>query len=203
MPRQARSDERRKQLVEAAEACIVELGLSGLTIREVAARAGVSPGSVLYHYPDTDKLVFDVHRALVNRYVEHRMKALSKVVDPSRRLVRAFESGLPTGPDDPICGALYELHGLAARSTQHAALMTSLWDRESMLYESIVDSGLAARQFRSDTPSRVLGQGLLAMEDGLGLHIVSRNGSVTVGDALDLLVATASAWLKVDLSDLR
>ncbi|MGD1221340.1 MULTISPECIES: TetR/AcrR family transcriptional regulator [Streptomyces] len=184
----------------AAEECIAELGLSALTIREIAARAGMSPGSVLYHYPETDDLVYDVHRALVNRYVDHRMQALSRVVDPARRLIRAFESGLPSDPDDQICGMLYELHGLAARSKQHAALMTSLWDREVMLYESIVDSGLAAKVFRSDQSARALAEGLLAMEDGLGLHIVSHNGSVSVADALKMLVTSASAWLKIDLS---
>lgn len=200
MSRRVRSEERKRQLVVAAEECIAELGLSALTIREIAARAGMSPGSVLYHYPETDDLVYDVHRALVNRYVDHRMQALSRVVDPARRLIRAFESGLPSDPDDQICGMLYELHGLAARSKQHAALMTSLWDREVMLYESIVDSGLAAKVFRSDQSARALAEGLLAMEDGLGLHIVSHNGSVSVADALKMLVTSASAWLKIDLS---
>ncbi|MFF2191453.1 TetR/AcrR family transcriptional regulator [Streptomyces sp. NPDC058157] len=200
MSRQARSEERKRQLVVAAEECIAELGLSALTIREIASRAGLSPGSVLYHYPETDDLVYDVHRALVNRYVDHRMQALSRVVDPAQRLIRAFESGLPSHPEDQVCGMLYELHGLAARSKQHAALMTSLWDREIMLYESIIDSGLAARQFRADSSARSVAEALLAMEDGLGLHIVSRNGSISVRDALKILVNAASAWLKTDLS---
>ncbi|WP_405659922.1 TetR/AcrR family transcriptional regulator [Streptomyces sp. NBC_01166] len=200
MARRVRSEERKKQLVKAAEECIAELGLSALTIREIASRAGMSPGSVLYHYPETDDLVYDVHRALVNRYVDHRMQAMSRVVDPSRRLVRAFESGLPSGPEDQICGMLYELHGLATRSKQHAALMTSLWDREIMLYESIIDSGLAAKQFRAEMSARALAEALLAMEDGLGLHIVSDNASVSVNDALNMLVTTASVWLKADLS---
>ena len=78
--------------------------------------------------------------------------------------------------------------------------MTSLWDRKVMLYESIVDSGLAAKVFHSDRSARALAEGLLAMEDGLGLHIVSRNGSVSVVDALTILLTSASAWLQIDLS---
>lgn len=200
MSRRARSAERKQQLIQAAEESIAELGLSALTIREIAARAGMSPGSVLYHYPETEDLVYDVHRTLVDRYVDHRMRELSRTTDSPRRLVKAFASGLPSGPDDHICRPLYELHGLAARSKLHASLMASLWDRELMLYQGIIETGLANEQFSSSKSARVLAASFLAMEDGLGLHIISGNSSVTLAFALDLMIEIASGELGHDLS---
>lgn len=199
MLRRTRSTERKQQLIQAAEQSIAELGLSALTIRGIAARAGMSPGAVLYHYPETDDLVYDVHAALVDRFVDHRMQALAKVADPTQRLIQAFVSGLPSGPDDQVCKLLFELHGLASRNSQHAALMTSLWDREVMLYQSIIESGLAFGKFTTNSTARAVATSLLAMEDGLGLHIVSRNSSMSVDVAARTLAAAAGAALGYDL----
>ncbi len=160
----------------------------------------MSPGSVLYHYAKTDDLVYELHRTLVDRYVASRLRAIAKIVDPAKKIVQAFKSGLPEGPTDPTCKALYELHALAARSRSHAALMASLWDRELMLYESIIQAGVAAGGFRVRRDPHDIAASLLAMEDGLGLHIVSNNSSVTVEGAVQLLIATASEQLDCLLS---
>ncbi len=193
------SAKRREELVEAAERALLRSGLSALTVRAVASEAGVSPGAVLYHYAKADDLVYELHRTLVDRYVAARMRAVAKLADPARRLVRAFESGLPAGPGDPTCRLLYELHALAGRSRSHAALMASLWDRELMLYESIVQAGVAGGAFRTERDPHDIAASLLAMEDGLGLHIVSGNSSMAVGDAVRLLVETASGQLGCEL----
>ncbi|RKE22201.1 TetR family transcriptional regulator [Streptomyces sp. TLI_171] len=196
------SAKRRAELVEAAERALLRSGLSALTVRAVASEAGVSPGSVLYHYANTDDLVYELHRTLVDRYVAARLRAVARVADPAERLVRAVRSGLPSGPDDASCRLLYELHGLAARSRVHAALMASLWDREVMLYEGIVQAGVESGAFTVRREPHELAQALLAMEDGLGLHIVSHNSSVGVDLAERLLTAFAAEQLCCELPEL-
>ncbi|MFJ5229332.1 TetR/AcrR family transcriptional regulator [Kitasatospora sp. NPDC088391] len=195
------SAKRRTELVEAAERALLRSGLSALTVRAVAGEAGVSPGSVLYHYANTDDLVYELHRTLVDRYVAARLRAVSRIAGPAERLARAFRSGLPAGPDDASCRLLYELHGLAARSRVHAALMSSLWDREVLLYETILEAGAASGAFTLRREPHDLAQALLAMEDGLGLHLVSHNSAVPVEHALRLLTAFAADQLSCDLPD--
>ncbi|MEU8607917.1 TetR family transcriptional regulator C-terminal domain-containing protein [Actinoplanes sp. NPDC048791] len=198
MPPRARSAQRKQNLIRAAEAAIAELSLSRLTIRDIAAHAAVSPGSVLYHYPETKDLVYDLHQDLVDRYVEQRMAAVADVKGPPHRILGAFRSGLPAGPDDQVCRVLYELHGLALRSKQHASLMTSLWDREVMLFESLITAGMDTGDFSPQLSTREIATSLLAMEDGLGLHLVSGNARVTHAGALRVLAAHAGAVLHYD-----
>jgi AcrR family transcriptional regulator len=50
-------DEIRRALVEAAVALFVEKGLAETSMREVAARAGVAPGTAYKYFPDRDKLL--------------------------------------------------------------------------------------------------------------------------------------------------
>jgi AcrR family transcriptional regulator len=56
-PRTFTQRKRRDQLVDCAIDAVVELGLQGTSVAEVAARAGVSKGVVTYHFPAKDDLI--------------------------------------------------------------------------------------------------------------------------------------------------
>jgi AcrR family transcriptional regulator len=47
----------REQLLDAAQACLEEKGLEGLTTREVLARAGLSAGTLYHYFSGMDDLV--------------------------------------------------------------------------------------------------------------------------------------------------
>jgi AcrR family transcriptional regulator len=51
-------------LVEAAKALIIERGLDGFTLREVARRVGVTHVAAYRHYADRRALVASVYRSL-------------------------------------------------------------------------------------------------------------------------------------------
>lgn len=56
----------REALLDAAEDLIVERGAAGVSLDKVAARAGVSKGGLLYHFPSKNALA----QALIQRMVE-------------------------------------------------------------------------------------------------------------------------------------
>jgi AcrR family transcriptional regulator len=56
-PQQSRSRESLARLMRAATAVLDEKGLEGATIPRIAARAGLSPGSVYRRFPDKDALL--------------------------------------------------------------------------------------------------------------------------------------------------
>jgi AcrR family transcriptional regulator len=63
----------RLRLLDAAVDCLYELGYSGTTTIEVAARAGVSRGAQLHHFPTKEKLVTEaVRHVLAKRLDEFR-----------------------------------------------------------------------------------------------------------------------------------
>lgn len=56
----------REALLDAAEDLIIELGAASVSLDKVAARAGMSKGGLLYHFPSKRLLV----QALIQRFVD-------------------------------------------------------------------------------------------------------------------------------------
>ncbi|PZF96019.1 TetR/AcrR family transcriptional regulator [Micromonospora endophytica] len=84
VPQQERSRATQARLLEATVECLVEHGWSGTTTTVVAARAGVSRGAQLHHYPTRTALV----TAAVAHLTERRAAEL-----------RVEAGVLPAGPD--------------------------------------------------------------------------------------------------------
>ncbi|GAB2827659.1 TetR/AcrR family transcriptional regulator [Actinocorallia aurea] len=183
---------RREALVTAAGRAIAERGLEGLRIKDIAAEAGMSAGSVLYYYPELDDLVLEVHRGAVEDFLAARHKVTdAEAGHPVRRLRALIDSGLPAGPEDTLHGLLYELHRRADRSPGHATLMGSLFAREVALYALVLEVGAASGAFTLSGPAGDLARTMVALEDGYGLHIVSRNAALRPEEARRLIVAQA------------
>ncbi len=177
MARPRRQDARRAEIITAAALAIAERGLVGLRIKDIAAAAGLSPGSVAYYYPDLDDLLLAVHEAAVTRFYRARRDAIADVTDPVRRLHVLVDLGI-CDPDDPMSPALYELHLHSARADRHAELMTQLFEREASLYREVIDQGVAEGVFTVDGDITHIASAAVALEDGFGLHLVGRNRDV-------------------------
>ncbi|WP_324785193.1 TetR/AcrR family transcriptional regulator [Streptomyces sp. H51] len=186
---------RREALVLAAGRAIAERGLEGLRIKDIADAAGVSQGSVLYYYPELDDLVLEVHREAVESFLSARQKAYddAPAADPAGRLRALLAGGLPNATEDEVHGLLYELHRRAGRSPGHAELMTSLYAREVALYTTALEVGSATGVFTLAAGAQELAHGLVAMEDGYGLHIISRNAALDPDKARRMILAHARA----------
>jgi AcrR family transcriptional regulator len=189
-------------MVDAASRAIAERGLANVRIRDIADHAGMSSGSVLYYYPELDDLLVEVHGETVDRYVEQRIEAVDAMAGPVERLSAALQTGLPTDPDDVTARLLYEMHARCEASAAHAALMTNLFDREVTLYREILEAGVAAEVFFIALSAEDLARVLVSLEDGLGLHIVSRSGSMSPSTALNVLRRSAEQLIgcTLDLS---
>jgi AcrR family transcriptional regulator len=103
----SRKSERRAHLLEVARALIAANGLRSLKVRDVAAAAACSIGTVYNEYADLDELVLAV----------------------SRDTVRALEGALAqAASDDPV----KHLHGLAERylafAAEHPNLLRALFE---------------------------------------------------------------------------
>ena len=92
-PQQERSRATQARLLEATVECLARQGWSGTTTTGVAARAGVSRGAQLHHYPTKAALVI----AAVEHLAERRAAEM-----------RADAAALPAGPRrlDPVIDML-------------------------------------------------------------------------------------------------
>jgi len=191
---------RRAQLAAAARGVLLERGAVGLRVKDVAQRAGLSPSSVLYYYPDLDDLLLDVSRDAMKRYAERRAEAVGDLEDPADQLRLAIHLGVPTGPEDEESRLLYELDALTGSSQVFATLSASFFDRQAMLYERILERGADAGSFELRAEAETLARGLVALEDGLGLQVVLGHPGVDGAAAERILVAWASVATGVDLA---
>jgi AcrR family transcriptional regulator len=99
-PQQERSRATQARLLESTVECLVERGWSGTTTTVVAARAGVSRGAQLHHYPTKSELVMAaVEHLAERRAAEIRQEAAVLPAGPQRldRVVDMLAAAF-TGP---------------------------------------------------------------------------------------------------------
>lgn len=56
---------RRRDLIEATLDCISEFGLQGATVRQIAVRAGVTPGLIRHYFETKDQMVEEAYRTVI------------------------------------------------------------------------------------------------------------------------------------------
>jgi len=84
----------RARILDAAVACLVESGYAGDTTLRIQARAGVSRGRLLHHFPSRDELLVAASRHLATerlRVAAARASGLARGLTGGERLDRAVE----------------------------------------------------------------------------------------------------------------
>jgi AcrR family transcriptional regulator len=71
----------RLRLLDAAVDCLHDLGYSGTTTIEVAARAGVSRGAQLHHFPTKERLVTEAVRHVLAKRLQEFRDAFASLPD--------------------------------------------------------------------------------------------------------------------------
>src|SRR5258708_2325551 len=99
--RMPRGEAARRRAMEAAIAAVAELGGARVRMVDIAARAGMSTGHILYFFGRKDALLLEAVRGSEQDLVERLRVALLSLRSPRRKLARFVEYYLPTGASDP------------------------------------------------------------------------------------------------------
>lgn len=160
---------KRERLLDAAMTALASGGISGLTVKEVAYRAGVSPGSVHYHFSDLDGLVLGVvERALEEMYTR-RLSAISEHPDIRQKLTTLIDLGVPDELSHEIA-FLYDAVAVVRANPHYAVILRSYVERQASLYRSVIDAGVATGLFRTRLSTESIARTLLALEDAFDLY---------------------------------
>lgn len=124
-PRQQRTKESRRKLLEAAVACLVVHGHAGTTTTAVAKRAGLSQGALYKHFPSKQQLLgATAEHLFAELVVGFRLGfaalAAEAIADVEERLSAALELLWQVFRSDGLAAAL-ELY-VAARSDEELAV---------------------------------------------------------------------------------
>ncbi|GHF96138.1 TetR/AcrR family transcriptional regulator [Streptomyces thermodiastaticus] len=187
MPRPRNQAARRAQLVEAAAHTVVERGLTNARLRDIAARAGVTPASVLYYYADVNELLAAVFEQGTETYVLRRRTAVEACAGSWDRLAACIASGVPyPGEAETASRLLYELLPVAFRNEAAGERQRTFLVQQTELYRRVLQEGEDSGDFRLTAPAGFLARGFVALEDGYGIDVLS--GAATAQDIEERLL---------------
>ncbi|GAA4224975.1 AcrR family transcriptional regulator [Streptosporangium album] len=90
----------RAHVLRAALLAIDEVGPERLRVRDIAERAGMSSGHVMYYFGKRDRIIVSTLLLSEDELAERRTAELAAVADPREAIARLAELYLPGGPDD-------------------------------------------------------------------------------------------------------
>lgn len=111
-------EEQRRALVDGAAQYVLRHGLTGLSLRPLAAALGTSDRMLLYYFSSKDELVGEVLRALSAGLQGLLAASIPDARVPVARLVAAADALLAQPELRPSGAVSLELFGLAARGTE-------------------------------------------------------------------------------------
>lgn len=126
-------------ILEAARDALVEEGYPGLTMRNIAGRAGITVGNLSYYYAKRDDLLHDLLEAVIQGYVED----FDRIVEnpertPEERLedmIRFVVGDLATKETTGFFPALW---GLAAHNEVAEREMTYVYEVERSAFARVI-----------------------------------------------------------------
>lgn len=185
--------ERRAEITDAAEAIARAEGLSAVTMRAVAARAGVAPTLVIHHVESMDHLVAEAFTRIVAAELAEITSFAGRVAEAGERLDAVLDTVLD-GARDEVTLVWVEAWALGRRNVPLAAAVRAQMDAWRAFFAALIHAGCDAGRYRVADPPAVAGQ-LLGMLDGLNAHsLVGWEGGV---DRRSLMRRAAGAMLGV------
>lgn len=179
-------EERRARLAESTWQIILERGVSAVSVRSVAAASGLATGSLRHLFP-TQSALLEFSAELIVERATARVSAIepsSDVLGYAREVIRQvmpftpesrreFEVNIALIAETPVHPALARI-----RNHAHEQLL-SLFVRIASMIRA--EDGEETERARGD------GQRLLALADGLGLHLLHQPVNADTGWALDII----------------
>lgn len=186
-----RSDEKAKVILEAARTCLGRQGYLSTTIAEIAAEAGVSRGLLHYYFESKEELLAQVVRARNEPVLEAILGVFAHATS-LEELVFGLSSVMRAAVEhDPESIHLTsESWSVARQSPIVARELDDLLRRFRETFQEGLADATARGVIAPTIPLDGLAVLLLALADGLGLHLVTSSE----------LAASETTWTSFEMA---
>ncbi|HLY56714.1 MAG TPA: TetR family transcriptional regulator C-terminal domain-containing protein [Stellaceae bacterium] len=162
---------RREGLVDAALRCLARDGHDGVSVRRIAAEAGVSVGLINHYYASIDELIAHAFETLARDLVRKLLDRVGEAPSsPRARLTAFFQASYsPLLLDPNLLGVWVVFWSMLKHSPAMQAAQQRTWSE----YREVLEQHLAAYAAevgRSHVNVRLVALGLSAMLDGSWLE---------------------------------
>jgi len=187
---------RREALIDASLRCLAREGHEGLSVRRIAAEAGVSVGLINHYFPSIDMLIADAYETLATDIAGRMAKAAEQAEgSPRERLAKLIEACFAPEIMDPSLLRVWVVFwGMILHSPEMRIVQQRTNSRFCNVYERFLRDVAEAEGKRVDTT--LLARGLSAMHDGLWLEFCLNPDSFKVEDGM----ALCHAWVDAQLA---
>jgi AcrR family transcriptional regulator len=196
---QARTRDRKRELVEIAYRLIADNGLEGFRIRQVAAAAGIDNGTLHYYFPSKETLIQSVVEHLTQDLQTNRCdQGDSEDRTALAELHTEFEDirvRLHESPEQFI--VLSELAIRSWRDPAIAAMFKRLDDGWYAHLETLLKRGIAQGLFRKDFDVGPCARAIMVALRGIGYQ--SRLPRRKLDALLSQLAAQTEHWIRAEL----
>jgi AcrR family transcriptional regulator len=193
MPKIVDHEERRRELVDATWRVVHRDGVEGATVREIAAEAGCSPGSLRYYFPAQDELLAFAMELVAER-VRARVVALEPTGDVRASVQRSLEQVLPLDAERRTEMEIW------LAFTARAQVDQGLREQRDQTYSALrqfigrcIDALAEAGLMRPELSREVETSRLHAIVDGLALHGITSPETIGPRRARKILGAHLAA----------
>jgi AcrR family transcriptional regulator len=194
-----RSAARRGRVLEAAIAAICERGLSDTRVIDIADRAGMSPGNVMYYFATLEEMLIEALRFANDGFLDQALRDAEQEPTAGERLLRLIELGMPSDPaEEPHSQWLLWLD-VWARSPRNPTVDAHRRELEGhwlSAYARITERGQAAGELAPSVDAHDFAVRLCALIDGLGKSVVLGDPWMTRSRMLEICARMIQAELE-------
>ena len=164
----------RDRVLKAALDLIIEVGVDQVRLAEIARRAGMSSGQVMYYFTSKEHILLETLAWQEHQDTMRRQAALAKVTGAWRQLQRFIELYLPGTLPDPSWILWMEAWARAPHNEQVSRFLEELLNPWRDDLAALVTRGIAEETFAPPADIDNFTRRFIALLDGLALQRLQR-----------------------------
>lgn len=197
-----RRDERRARVFAAALAAAAESAPGPVKVTDIATRAGMSAGHVMYYFGDRDRIVVETLLDAERTLAATRDRRVARAGDARAALEVLVRLYLPTGRSDGRWRLWAQLLAHAPEDTATRVAVEQVIDGWTHALESVIRRGVDERLSVCPDPARTA-YDLCRLMDGYALEqLLGRRGATRTW-AVNAVLGTADQLLHVASTERR
>lgn len=171
MPARRKGRERRRQILDAARQRVIDVGIDGLVLRELAEEMGITHGNLQYYFQTRDDLLKSIFDEEVEKYTLSMKAAIDPAASPADRLSAIIDSSVELLKSDDT-RLWRQMFAVADRNADFAEILK----RENDHYESALADELKTIKPRLSPARRArIAKMIRLLMDGLGVELIYEN----------------------------
>ena len=191
----AQGQRSRDRVLKAALELITEVGIDQVRLAEIARRAGMSSGQVMYYFTTKEHILLETLAWQEHQDTAHRRAVLPEVAGAWRQLERYVDLYLPSGPADPSWNLWTETWARAPHYAEVSEFLDELMRPWCEDLSEIVQRGLREGTFGLQVPVGDFTLCFCAMLDGLAILYLNQKPDLPRDRLSELAMTSARAQL--------